>query len=80
MYASSVCNFSVGIAQRKLTQSHTGGLDVKGFDWARWHANAGALAHSYRRMWDEYEAIMQVKYHELFRRIWYVMVLCVCII
>ena len=42
--------------QRRLTQSHVGGIKKRGFDWPRWQANAAALSNAYHQMWAVHHA------------------------
>jgi hypothetical protein len=36
--------------QRRISNSHTGSIRAHYFDWVRWGANAGQLAHRYLQM------------------------------
>jgi hypothetical protein len=61
--------------QRRLTQSHVGGVEKKNFDWHRWQANAASLSHNYFEMWTVHhfgiekkfkkKNILYVKYEDL---------------
>lgn len=42
--------------QRRITQSHVGGVLKANFNWPRWQANAAALSHAYNLMWAVHHA------------------------
>jgi hypothetical protein len=64
--------------QRRITQSHVGGVLKANFDWPRWQANAAALSHQYHLMWAVHHAgiekhfapkdILYLKYEDLKNR------------
>lgn len=61
--------------QRRITQSHVGGVLKANFNWPRWQANAAALSHAYNLMWAVHHAgiekhfaekdILYLKYEDL---------------
>ena len=61
--------------QRRITQSHVGGIQKSNFNWPRWQANAASLSHQYNIMWAIHhtgiekhfskENILYIKYEDL---------------
>ena len=64
--------------QRRLTQSHTGGIHRNGFDWVRWQANAATLSHLYYEMNNRHYStifkklnkanVLVIKYEDLYNK------------